>query len=317
MPTDASDAKLQQISPDLIDRNKENPRIIFRPAEFEDLLESIRVHGIQQPISVYRSGDRFTLIDGERRWRCSLKLNKEKVPALVQTAPSPLENLLLMFNIHSLREQWDLLTIAMKLPRVVSLLAYELQRAPNEREVSQRTGLNRSTIRRCNLLMGLPAKYRKEILRELYKPKSKQKITEDLFIEMERALKTVERRMPGAIADKDKVRRVLINKYKKGTIDNKVHFRQLAKIARAEKVGFDPAIAEQELKRLFSENNYSIEEAFLRTVGEAYRERDVSSRIATLLTLLENIDPTELEPELKESLAELSKRVNGLLRDAE
>ncbi len=317
MSTDALDAKLQEISPDLIDRNKENPRIIFRPAEFENLLESIRVHGVQQPISVYRSGGRFTLIDGERRWRCSLKLNKDKIPALIQAAPSPLENLLLMFNIHSLREQWDLLTIAMKLPRVVSLLTYELRRVPNEREISQKTGLNRSTIRRCKLLMELPPKYRKEILKELYKPKSRQKITEDLFIEMERALKAVERRMPDAIPDKDKVRRVLINKYKKGTIGNKVHFRQLAKIARAEKVGFDPAIAKHELRRLFSENDYSIEQAFLKTVGEAYRERDVSSRIATLLALLEDIDPIELDPDLKGSLAELSKRVTGLLRDAE
>jgi ParB/RepB/Spo0J family partition protein len=315
MSTDTSDAKLQHISPDLIGRNKENPRIIFRPAEFEDLLESIRVHGVQQPISVYRSGGRFTLIDGERRWRCSLKLNREKIPALVQTQPSPLDNLLLMFNIHSLREQWDLLTIALKLPRVISLLTDDLQRTPNERELSHKTGLNRTTIRRCKLLMELPSKYRNEILRELHKPKSRQKITEDLFIEMERALKTVERAMPDAIPNKDKVRRVLINKYKKGIIDNKVHFRQVAKIARAEKVGFDTQVAQRELERLFSDNSYSIEQAFLNSVGEAYRERDVDFRIASLLVLLEEIDPAELDPELKKKLTELSVRVNRLLEE--
>jgi ParB family transcriptional regulator, chromosome partitioning protein len=313
MSNDASDAKLRQIPPDLISRNKENPRIIFRPAEFEALLESIRLHGIQQPISVFKKDDRFVLIDGERRWRCSLKLNKATVPALVQPEPSPLDNLLLMFNIHSLREQWDLLTMALKLPRVISLLEEELGYSPNEREVSQKTGLSRSTIRRCKLLMELPKKYRDQILRELHKPKSQQKITEDLFIEMERALKTVERAMPDIIPDKDKIRRVLIAKYKNGTIDNKVHFRQIGKIARAANVGFDVGLAKQELARVFSPNAYSIEEAFLNSVGEAYRERDVSSRIETLLVLLEEVNPADLEPELKEKLAELSMKVNRLL----
>lgn len=312
MPTCAS---LQQISPDLIGRNPENPRIIFRSTEFENLLESIRVHGIQQPISVYKNQGKYVLIDGERRWRCSLKLNRENIPALVQPKPTPLDNLLLMFNIHWQREQWDLLTIALKLPRVISLLKVDLQRDPNEREVSQKTGLNRSMIRRCRLLMELPEKYRNEILRELHKPKSQQRITEDLFIEMERALKTVENAMPEAMPNKDAVRRILINKYKTGTIGSKVHFRQIAKIARAAKVGFDTGKAQRELERLFSINDYSIEQAFSNSVGESYKERDVNSRIASLLVLLEGIDPDELEPELKEKLSELSLRVNLLLED--
>jgi ParB family chromosome partitioning protein len=313
MSSDASNAKLQNIPPDLIGRNDDNPRIIFRPAEFEDLLESIRLHGVQQPISVFKRGGRFVLIDGERRWRCSLKLNKPAIPALIQSEPSPLDNLLLMFNIHSLREQWDLLTVALKLPRVIALLEIDLGHAPNEREISQKTGLNRSMIRRCKLLMGLPKKYQQEILRELHKPKSQQRITEDLFIEMERALTTVERAMPDMIPNKDKIRRILINKYKSGTIGNKVHFRQIAKIARAEKVGFDTNVARRELERVFSQNDYSIEQAYLNSVGELYKERDVNSRIATLLELLEQIDPAELEPELKQKLAELAMRVNRLL----
>src|SRR5579872_6453248 len=115
MTISAADAKLQQIPVDRIDRNPDNPRIVFRPGELEDLLESIRIYGVQVPISVYRDHGRYVLIDGERRWRCALKLNKGTIPALVQKRPKPLENLLLMFNIHALREQWDLLTIALKL----------------------------------------------------------------------------------------------------------------------------------------------------------------------------------------------------------
>lgn len=314
MTINATAAKLEQIGTDLIDRNPENPRLVFRPGELEDLLESIRVHGVQVPISVYKQGRRYVLIDGERRWRCSLKLNKATIPALVQPKPDALENLLLMFNIHSLREQWDLLTIALKLPRVIKLLTQKIGKEPTERDVSEQTGLNRSIIRRSKLLMELPREYKDQILDELNKPKAQQKITEDLFIEMERALKTVERAMPNVISNKDVVRRVLLKKYKKGIINNRVHFRDMAKIARAENVGYDTGAAAKELHRLFTDNDYSIEQAFQNSVGEAYKERDVGSRVSTLLNLLEEMEPDELDDDLKEKLSKLFERLKDILQ---
>ena len=187
-----------------IDRNPENPRIVFRPAELDELLESIRRYGVQVPISVYREGRRFVTIDGERRWRCCLKLNKKEIPALVQDKPEPLTNLLLMFNIHALREQWDLFTIAVKLPRVIDLLKRTSGREPTERELADQTGLSRGVIRRCKLLVDLPDKYKDQIRKDLNKPKAEaHKLTEDFFIEMERSLKTVQRALPATIDDKD------------------------------------------------------------------------------------------------------------------
>src|SRR5712692_498059 len=199
MQIDATHSELRTIPVDSIDKNPENPRTVFRPGELEELLESIRRYGVQVPIAVYKEKGRYVLIDGERRWRCCVKLNKKEIPALVQEKPDALTNLLLMFNIHALREQWDYLTIALKLPRVIKLLSSDLGREPNERELSDKTGLSRGAIRRCRYLIELPEEYQDEILKELNKPKSQQKLTEDLFIEMERALKTVERAMPTVI----------------------------------------------------------------------------------------------------------------------
>jgi ParB family chromosome partitioning protein len=176
MSISASNAKLQQIPVDRIDRNPDNPRIVFRSSDLDELQESIRIHGIQVPISVYREAGRYVLIDGERRWRCALKLNLKEVPALVQAKPGPLENLLLMFNIHALREQWDLLTIALKLDDIIALMKEELGKTPTEAEISNQTGLNRATIRRSKLLMALPQQYKDKILTELRKPKSQQKV---------------------------------------------------------------------------------------------------------------------------------------------
>ena len=316
MSISADDAKLQQIDVDKIIPNKENPRLVFRSGELDELQESIRTFGVQVPIAVYKDKGRFVLIDGERRWRCCLKLNKPTIPALIQKKPGPLENLLLMFNIHALREQWDLLTIAIKLPDVIKLLKTELERTPTEAEISEKTGLKRGVIRRCKLLMNLPEKYREQILVELEKPKSKQRFTEDLFIELERALTTVERALPEVIPDRDAVRKILLKKFKNGVIDNRVLFRDMAKIARAEKVGGDITVAVRELRKLFSDNSYKIESAFKNSVEEAYAERDIGTRIQTFIGLLEDLEVDEIDAKIKKDLEDLVERVREFLRGA-
>lgn len=316
MSNSASDAQLQQIAVDKIDHNPDNPRLIFRISDLDDLLESIRIYGIQVPISVYREGKRFVLIDGERRWRCALKLNKKSIPALVQEKPGPLENLLLMFNIHALREQWDLLTIALKLPKIVDLLRLQHKKEPTEAQLSESTGLGIGVIRRCKLLMGLPQHYKDMILAELAKPKSLQKLTEDFFIEMERALKTVERAIPEVIQNKELVRQILVRKFRKGVIKNRIQFREVAKIARAENVGIDRDTAIDELDKLFTRDDYSIETAYENSVGEAYKERDLSTRLDRLLALLTQLEADEIEEDVREKLQALSERIHAMLNEA-
>ena len=315
MQTDASLASLEQIPVARIKRNPENPRLLFRPGEMDELLESIRRYGVQVPISVYSHSGQYVLIDGERRWKCCLKLNRDTIPALVQPKPDALTNLLLMFNIHSLREQWDLLTIALKLPRVITLLTKRLKRGPNERELSEETGLSRSVIRRSKLLFELPQEFKDLILKELNKPKPLQKLTEDLFIEMERALKTVERAIPDLIDRKNRIRRVLIDKYRRGVISNIVQFRQVAKIARAERVEADPKKAERVLHKLFDDNDYSIEQAYEDSVSDAYAERDVITRIHSLMLHLEEYESSAVDETLRMALQELINSVRRLLEN--
>lgn len=312
MTTNASDAKLLDIPIDKIDRNADNPRLLFRPREMAELLESIRVYGVQVPISVYREHGRYVLIDGERRWLCCKKLNKRTIPALVQEKPAPLVNLLLMFNIHALREQWDLMTIAMKLPRITELLTKELGKEPTERILAESTGLKQGVIRRCKLLLGVPEEFRQQILAELNKPKAQQKVTEDLFIEMERALTTVDRAMPELIKNKDVVRHILLDKYRRGVIDNRVHFRNVARIARAKRVGANERRAEMALAKLFTRNDYSIERAFQDSVAVHYSERDLITRVSGLQEVLEEIDADELDDAAKRALQSLYQRLRQL-----
>src|SRR6267142_14643 len=219
-----------------------------------------------------------------------------------------------MFNIHSLREQWDLLTIALKLPHVIKLLTARQGKEPSEKDLSDETGLLRSVIRRSRLLMDLPESYRSELLEELRKPKSQQKLSEDFFIEMERALKTVERSVPDLIKDKNKVRDVLITKYKKDVIHDMTDLRQVGKIARADKVAADTGKAREALTKLFRPNTYSPQKAYEESVVDAYEERDLLTRIESLLERLQSITPAKLDDQLREALAKLVARASQLLR---
>jgi ParB/RepB/Spo0J family partition protein len=315
MHTDASNATLREVPVELIDRNPDNPRLFFRPQELETLQNSIADLGIQVPINVFRRQGRFILIDGERRWKCAVKLNLKTIPALVQDEPTRLTNVLLMFNIHALREQWDLLTIAVKLPEVLTLLEVELGHRPTEAEIVRKTGLNRSMIRRCKLLIELPTMYRELLLDELKKPRSQQKLTEDFFIEMEKALRTVERTMPKAIPDKNAARDVLIAKYRNEVIKDLLDLRYLPKIAKAEQVNFDTKAAAASLKRVFSMNAYSLEQAFEETVAAAYTEKDLYSRITQVITRLDDIEANELEQNVLTALKELRSRISQILRE--
>src|SRR6185312_3785712 len=147
---------LKNIPVDQIKPNPVNPRFVFRQEEMDSFLVSIKKNGIQVPISVYKDGNNYVLIDGERRWRTCLKLNFEEIPAIIQKKPTDLENLLMMFNIHALREQWDLFTIANKLTDIIKLLVDRNGYYPTESQINEETGLTRSTIRRCKVIIDLP-----------------------------------------------------------------------------------------------------------------------------------------------------------------
>lgn len=76
--------RVTMLSPDVISPNPDRPRRYFDPDGLYELAESIRVHGILQPLSVRRKGGgRYELIAGERRLRAAMICGLEQVPCLV------------------------------------------------------------------------------------------------------------------------------------------------------------------------------------------------------------------------------------------
>lgn len=314
-----SAGKLAHISPDKIGRNPDNPRLIFRQEEMESLLVSVNTHGIQVPLTVYREGDSYCLIDGERRWRCARSLNLKTVPALVQDKPTELENLLLMYNIHALREQWDYFTIATKLTRVKELYLKDHGYEPNEILLSEETGLTRGQIRRCQLLLDLPEEFKSMLFEELSLPKSQQKFSEDFFIEMERSLKTVVKRFPEFKYRLGDIRHALVSKYRDGTIEAVTDFRQLSKIATAiDNLGVPAEEAETSLSRIFDlDDPTSIRNAYEQSVEFGYDERKASLSIRSLTEFIDQIirmrRETKLDDEFVVEVRKLYLRLKKLL----
>ena len=67
-----------------IDPNREQPRRSFDEEALKELAASIRAVGVLQPIIVAPSGDRFTIIAGERRYRASRLAELDEIPAIVR-----------------------------------------------------------------------------------------------------------------------------------------------------------------------------------------------------------------------------------------
>src|SRR5213595_1384910 len=62
------------------------PRKDFGREALQELIDSIRQHGIIQPLIVRQAGARFELIAGERRWRAAQEIGLTEVPAIIRTA---------------------------------------------------------------------------------------------------------------------------------------------------------------------------------------------------------------------------------------
>jgi ParB/RepB/Spo0J family partition protein len=311
------DKELRNIDIDLIKPNPDNPRIIFRQEEMDSLLISAKEYGILVPISVYKEGNHFVIIDGERRWRVSKKLNLSTIPAIIQEKPTPLDNLLMMFNIHALREQWDLFTIANKITKVIELLNKKLGHKPNEIQLSEETGLSRGTIRRCRLLIELPDRFKNIILKELEKPKLKQKLTEDFFIEMEGALKTVRRNFPETIKNIEIVRDSLIKKFEKGIIKSLRDFKLVGKIATSSKnVSYPDEEVVEDLTQIFYDETQSIDGVYNSTVSVLYDERKLISNFSNALYYIQNLTDEERNDEdIKRTLIKLKFAIEEILGD--
>lgn len=80
----ASGESVLQLPLDFVQPNPNQPRKNFSEEPLKELSDSIKVHGVIQPIVVHKTGSKYTIIAGERRYRASLMAGLETIPAIVK-----------------------------------------------------------------------------------------------------------------------------------------------------------------------------------------------------------------------------------------
>ncbi|MFM8912272.1 MAG: ParB/RepB/Spo0J family partition protein [Flammeovirgaceae bacterium] len=133
-----------------IETNPFQPRQYFDEEALNELAESIRVHGIIQPITVRRlARHQYQLISGERRFQASKRAGLQMIPAYVRTAnDQQMLEMALIENIQ--RENLNPVEIALSYQRLISECNLK------QEELGERVGKNRSTVTNYLRLLKLP-----------------------------------------------------------------------------------------------------------------------------------------------------------------
>lgn len=164
-PADAGPANEQhtpgivRLQADSIEANPFQPRRSFGEADMAELVDSIRAHGILQPILVRPmpgEASRYQLVAGERRWRAALAAGLGLVPAVVREVDDQQAlELALIENV----QRHDITPVDAAL--AYRRLAQEF--ALSQEEIARRVGKSRSAVANTLRLLDLPEEVQKAI----------------------------------------------------------------------------------------------------------------------------------------------------------
>ncbi len=148
--THTTHENLNEIPLDEIETNPFQPRQHFDQEALKELAESIKVHGIIQPITVRKlAQNQYQLISGERRFQASKLAGLKAVPAYVRLADD--QQMLEMALIENIqRENLNPIEIALSYQRLLTECNLK------QEELGDRVGKNRSTVTNYLRLLKLP-----------------------------------------------------------------------------------------------------------------------------------------------------------------
>jgi len=140
--------RVQQIRLEDITPTPLQPRTEFRGEKLRELVDSIREHGIIQPLIVRQRLDKYELIAGERRWRAAKEVGLLDAPAIIRAASD--QEVLELALIENLQRE-DLNPI--EEAQAFSRLAKEF--GLRQEDIAQKVGKSRAAIANCMRLLEL------------------------------------------------------------------------------------------------------------------------------------------------------------------
>ncbi|MBP7280883.1 MAG: ParB/RepB/Spo0J family partition protein [Leptospiraceae bacterium] len=145
----SGNSPLKEIKLSEIKLNPNQPRKTFSAESISELSETIKQHGLIQPIVVNRTTDGYELVSGERRFRACKEAGFHKIPAIVRNY-SEKETLEISIIENIQREDLNPIEEAMAYQQLTEKLSMKIT------EVAARVGKNRSTVSNMIRLLQLP-----------------------------------------------------------------------------------------------------------------------------------------------------------------
>jgi ParB-like partition proteins len=131
---------IRELNIDAIEVNPFQPRTEFNPEDLEDLIQSIKIHGIIQPIAVRKlNANKYQIISGERRWRAAKNNKLKTIPVhIIEADDQEMLEIALLENLQ--RADLNPMEIAISFQRLIDdcSLTHE--------QLSERIGKKRSSI---------------------------------------------------------------------------------------------------------------------------------------------------------------------------
>ena len=148
--SDLDERTSRELPLDRIRPNPQQPRRRFDTEAIEELAESIRAHGILQPVLVRQVDRGYELISGERRWRAARRAGLSGIPAVIREGVGDAEMLELALVENVQREDLDPLERAQGYRSMMSTLVI------TQEEVASKVGLKRASVANHLRLLELP-----------------------------------------------------------------------------------------------------------------------------------------------------------------
>jgi ParB/RepB/Spo0J family partition protein len=290
--------------------NPHNPRVLFDRLPLETLKQSIKKVNILVPLTVYFDSKRkyYVILDGQRRWICAKELRLPEVPVNQVAEPTLVQNIVTMFQIHKLREDWELMPTALKLELLMSEL-----KEHGDKKLAELTGLNQAVVVRCKKLLSFSKEYQDLML----DPDPEKRVKADFFIELHPVLtdRTVQR-MPGY--SKNEFTKQMLERYKKGGLRSVTEFRIVKQhINNARKAGKSTEILKR-LKEFADDSKVTMEHLVIRSANVSASARKLLGDIDKMLETIKDLDVEEYygEEKLWDSLEKLMKLIQTKLLSA-
>lgn len=149
--------EVRQIPVDIIVPNPYQPRTVFDDEKIDELCQTIRTHGLIQPIVVRLRNNLYEIIAGERRWRATKKLGLERIPAIVKELnDTQTASIALIENLQ--REGLTAIEEAIAYQKLIELHSL------TQESLAQRLGKGQSTIANKLRLLHLPQRVQEALM---------------------------------------------------------------------------------------------------------------------------------------------------------